>query len=519
MLVKLFKKSLNTLRKEKFNTFIHILTILVFIFIVFSVYKISKYNLIKFDDYDIFYSNVSYSFIKRYFVHIYKAKIISNFLIIFSGYDLPRMLNYNLTAWIQSGGAIIKGIFWGILCFILSSTVFLFNKKNLFFPAIFIFTYVYLQFYYTLQSQNELYAAFYCFTFPFIFYILFWNTFIKIYMNNENSTKNYGKLFTFGVLTGLSAEITAISTFAGLIILFLFNKNKDNQLTKLFKYSFISTIIGNLIYFLNPNFINNAKGYGTFFSIKQTIENALYILPEYAKGYKETFFNYYFYYMIVIILLLILLIIFAEKAKRKNMLYMTLSLILGSYFFFTMLLFGGKPMNHTAVLHYDIIVQMIILFIYVIYFELSCISQNKKIFYPVILTILAFLIFQNFENIKLNLNNKMHIYDYLRNNNAEENKENYIYEFMLSYYAYTNKPVKIFYGPAGFETEDETYIYNYLLSLNKDYNLNNKITILDSVDDALKEYYNSGGRQITAQELDNPDIQKLTDKNFVLYGG
>ena len=102
---------------------------------------------------------------------------------------------------------------------------------------------------------------------------------------------------------------------------------------------------------------------------------------------------------------------------------------------------------------------------------------------------------------------------------TEENKENYIYEFMLSYYAYTNKPVKIFYGPAGFETEDETYIYNYLLSLNKDYNLNNKITILDSVDDALKEYYNSGGRQITAQELDNPDMQKLTDKNFVLNGG
>ena len=402
------------------KTFILISTLI----IIFLVYKTSQFNFIEFDDIYIIRELSPDTILNKYFKSIYKAKFISNFIIIFFGYELPKMLNINLTIWMETGGALIKGIFWCITSYLLASAIYLYNKKNFLFPIIYVFTYIFLQLYYTSKAQNEIYAAFYCFVFPFIFYLLFWQKFIKLYTNNTSAQKKDNiELFIYGLLTGISAEITAISTFASLCIISVISIIKKYDI-KLIKISFLSTILGNLIYFLHPVFWSNASSYGTLTgSISGTIKSAINILPEYLAGYKETFFKYFLNYIIIIILLSLLIYFFSNKNLRFKMISIAYSLLLGGFFFFTMLLFGGRPANHTAVVHYDVIIQMIILFLFVIYYELSCILYNKKAFYISLLVILFSLLYINCNNIITFIRCHNYSFEYLNFNNIERYRE------------------------------------------------------------------------------------------------
>ena len=97
---------------KKFNRILLlVLTGFVLFFIVFSVYKLSKYNFIEHDDYSFIWSKDT-GLLTKYYSCAYRAKFISNAIILFFGFDLPGFFNIHPYLWIQTGGGIIKGVFW-----------------------------------------------------------------------------------------------------------------------------------------------------------------------------------------------------------------------------------------------------------------------------------------------------------------------------------------------------------------------------------------------------------------------
>lgn len=442
----------------------------------------------------------------KYLFTIYKGKFIPNLIINLLCFDIPKYIHIHPIQWIQTGGGIIKGIFWAITSFLLASITFKKSENKILIPFLTAFIYIYLQLKYCNTFQNELYTSFYCFVFPYTLFILFWNVFIKKYLSVE---KNINKILIIilGILLGSSSEITAIASFGALLFISIFAGKNNKQLLI---YSYTGTIIGNIIYFLNPGFIESAQSKGTFIGgIKNTIQSAILIYPEYIEGYKDTFIHYFLSFAVIIILLSI--IVYYVK-KEKNKLILIYSFLFGGFFFFTLLIFAGRPMHHSAVVHYDLIIQMEILFMYIILLEISFLENNRKIFYPILLITCGILINPYFNMVKdfARINDKWSKYSYY---SIEDNENHYINERILAYYAYRNiRPI--------INDTHKTVLLDasYITSI---YNSGFKFSVEDiefkeKMEEVIQEYKDIGGPEINQDDIKEANYQKLLDKDFVL---
>lgn len=475
------------------------LLIIVFVAVVGSIYKFSYANIIECDDKEFLFPPECSNFYHKFIEQIYAGKIISNFTIILLNFDLPHLFSFHPAFWAQTGGAIIKGIFYFITFMLLSSTAFLTRKNNILFPLLILAAYIFIVTNFFGLIHMESLAFFYCFIFPFIFFLLFWNTFIKKYLGlNENI--NYILLFIYGILTGLSAEITTITTVLALIFLTGFSIIFKIKLEKkLIFTAIISSGMGILTYFLNPNFTAHAMA-------KRSSFNSYFdIWAEYLSGYKSTLIHQYLPFLLIILALSIYIFITIKSEKKKRLLIVLYSILIGSFCFYTSLIFAGRhcAYNYLYIVHFDTIIQMLIVFIYIIFIGISFI-QNNKVFYTVLLILLSFSLFKVDK-----------FYRALTDYYIDGFIYNYTNEKIIAYYAYRNMPIITENSVKNRFSDSNT---NYIRSLyNPKYDWDiNSVVYKDTQEEVMEEYKKNGGKPITDEEIKKHNFNLLLDKNFVL---
>lgn len=241
------------------------LLILSIIFFIIAYTQILQANndIIDHDDISIMF-NYSTDFINTYFIHAYHGRFITNTIATFIGVILPLNLDIHPNEWMHGFGTIIKSIWIFIICYLLSSTLFLFiKKKNILYDLctclfILIFYFLYQN---TFNNTFEavLYMSFYGFTFPFIIYFIFWKNFIKHFCNKDSesniSKKKIIYLSILSFLVGYSSEFFSFSTFATLTFLIFYLLIKKNYALKNCLFLYLFNIIGVSLYVLLPGFL------------------------------------------------------------------------------------------------------------------------------------------------------------------------------------------------------------------------------------------------------------------------
>lgn len=136
---------------------------------------------------DIYVMFYSFNSLLHEFMYAYHGRFITNTIAAFIGVQLPLALNIHPIEWMHSGAILFKSFFIFIICFLLSSNVFIFRKDNVKLSALEYFYIIIstLLFYFLYQNaflktyQSSMYMSFYGFTFPFIVYFIFWNFLIR----------------------------------------------------------------------------------------------------------------------------------------------------------------------------------------------------------------------------------------------------------------------------------------------------------------------------------------------------
>ena len=206
--------------KEQYliNTF----CIFIVFFVVFVVYCTQKYAVIKYDDaYCIFWDKELTKF-NQIFVSVYHGRYIANFLAKFIGFDIPNFFAIHTNLWIQTGGALIKGLFTAVVMFSISKLAYINKKTDYFYPFVAIIIFIIYQFNMFHKYENVLYTSFYGFTFPFLFYALFIYKVLKCYKIKELTNSDFSVLLILAILVGSSTEFTIITTFVSFTIILLF---------------------------------------------------------------------------------------------------------------------------------------------------------------------------------------------------------------------------------------------------------------------------------------------------------
>ena len=296
----------------------YILSFFSFCVIVFFSLYLSKYNLIVFDDAtSIFYDRDEGFF--RSLIHPYHGKYIADFFIKLSGYLIPYYLQVHPVTWIGTGvwggGALIKGIFFAILSFLIASCMFIFNKRCIYLPLCAIVIYVLLQIPLVNEYQNEMYTSFYSFIFPFIFFVLFWRRYYnEILINNRKHSKI---LMLYAFILGTSSDCTAIASFFSLLLFMIMSIIQKLKNIKSDLILFCCLLSGMVVYLLNSEFQNIAKDKGAFPGISEIIG----IFPEYISGYINTFTNHFLIYLLIIVILFIFVIKYNKISIKKQFLF------------------------------------------------------------------------------------------------------------------------------------------------------------------------------------------------------
>lgn len=397
------------------NKIVIFLCICVTLLIVAITFLQSQSFTLEFDDVcEIFFAE-NYGKITGCF--LYHGRFFINLLTKIIAFVIPTFFNIHPITWLQTGGAIIKGIFISTLLFLLTDFLFLFKKKDYLYPIIcaflfFIYTYIFIH-----KYQNEMYTAFYGFTFPLIFLFLFVKLFIKKAISSETiiKKKDIVIISLVSFISGSATEFTAIinTLFLFFFLLFYLIKNikgnkKEQNIIMLAVYSFISSILGNFLLFYNFGFIQTAQDKGAFGgNIKTTILGIYSIFPEFFQSFKTVFFGSYIYFIFIIFILVIPLI-FSKRNEKNKVLIISSSLLLACFTFLFLLIFAGRQFDgYIYIIHYDIIVQVWFLFAINIFILFSVLLRNNDTLFNKIVYIFILLLFFMFlQSINLNKINK-----------------------------------------------------------------------------------------------------------------
>lgn len=518
---------MNIKNKNILNYLMFAINSLVFFLIVYCVVCFSQHNTIIIDDLYTVFIDKEVPLFRHLFLDVYHGRILGNLLTKFVGYIIPTSFGIHPVTWIQTGGAIIKGILTAIICFLLAKALFIYKKPNFLLPVVSFIFYIFYQANFANMYQNVLYSSFFGFTFPFIFYYLFWTLFVKYCENQELQTKsNLIKLIIYAFLLATSTETTSFTSIASLCIYLFINKFiiKNNKIAGA-KYIFTSMFLGFVTYVTNPGFLACARGKGTFTGFKETFYNAFLMWREFWHGYKYTFQTDFLHYTIIIIALIILYSFYGETNKRKFFITTSVSLLLGAHLFFFSLLFAGHgTYQHIAyVIHFDLIMQIKMIFLYIIFYQIGMFRFNKKLFYSLAISPIILLYLFNFNTVNTHINKIINVglmkysepYNFI---SKRAYKNRYLEERIIAYYAYINKFPSLPKLNSNIQSWGfKRYVQN-LYNKNYSHTVTRKNVHLGNYSDIYNEYLNNGGPQIDKAEIMESDFNSLLDKNFVLTG-
>ena len=511
------------------NFLVNITSIFSFLAIIYFVYLFAKYNVVRLDDiYEVFPSK-DLSWFSQYFVNVYHGRYVGNFLTKFVGSIIPELFNIHINVWIQTGGAIIKGIFLSIICFMLSNFFFIFRKKNILYPIIAFFVYLFYQYNFLGTYQDTLYASFFGFTFPFIFFYLYWQNAIKLTIIEGKVNR---KVFYFlAFLLGCSTEFTSIVSFFSLAIFCIFAKKLLAEKQKIVLKSFYWLILGMFLYYLNPGFIASAKFKGIIFSLEYFISRTKEIFIEFINGYIEVFYTHFVFYVITILVLAFIIFKISSFQIKNKLMFFIFSFLISGFLFYFVLLYSGNAPSHENydlyIFHFDLIMQMKMLFLMIILFELGIIYSDKLLF---CISLVAIFVFNyNYNLVKITdelfyFNKYAKKFRFIEYVDALKGKyikkiykDRYLLDRIYAYFNYKNIPYYIvksnsYESSAIFIYKHEDYISNMYKS---DFKVQG---FVQNTGELYDKYLENGGPIITEEEIWEANFQKILDKEFIIYG-
>lgn len=502
-----------------------ILTVIVLFLMPYSIYCFALGNVPIFEDctYMILRKN---DFMNQFFINVYHGRYISNFIVCMLGSVIPKTLGLHPITFFQTVAPVLKGLFLFILYFQICRYCYRDKTYDLFIPVIILLMYIQFQFIFAFHYQDVEYCSFYGFIFPFIFFNLFWYKFISC--ENQVSSKDSYLLCFYAFLVGISTEFTNIVTYVALLILFFCKK----ELRKKILFPFISLSVAIGLYYTNNESLLKPDTLQTKGSVFAGIDSVLQI-PSYIKPFfaamKDLFFFEYKYYILLIIILSVIIYI---QNKKFDKLIFPFSLLAGSLIF-NCLLIGDVERNSGSWLwHFDIIYQYKIFFFIVIFLLLNNIKAVNFIKKSVIFIFLGLLTWSSstnevdfIKNIKtVGLKNavtetkKQKMAEQLSENEIGyiyQGKNRYLFEKINVYNLKNNLPLSAVYNNDwnlyAIYTNDLD-ICSEIMNINYIYGLNSEgcnFRKFYSIKDAYNQYLKDGGKEISDDEINLADFQKL----------
>jgi hypothetical protein len=474
-----------------------ILNIFIVGIIVFFVINFSKYYVIENDDtYAIFYEK-GCNFFECVFLRAYKGKLLSNLIIKLTGGTIPFLLGIHPVIWIQTGGAFIKGIFYALFSFCIAKGMFFYKKINVFYPLTALICYLLVQNYLYGRYQNELYCSFYSFTFNMIFYFIFWQIFLKKY--TENKPANF-LFYIFSFFLGMTSEQNAVASLISLFLILIIELIKNKKLNTFVFKVFILSFLGFVFYLSNPIFIFDIKTKLT----AGALNSSKLQLNEIYEGLKSVFLSdFTLYILLIVILFVIASKIYREEQERKYLLTILSMFIGGLIFYFLLILPKHEIENYLYIVHFDVILNIKILFLCIILLEIGLLFKNISFNLKnniIIFSVLFFILIAELSVILI-LNPKNDVIYY---------QNRYLAERILAYYTYQNK-IPVVFSKLGYYA-DGYYIRGLYQT---DFSINDRI-IKDDLNEVYKIYLKDGGCPILEEEIKRADFQKLLNKKFIL---
>lgn len=498
--------------KDK-SYFIYLLgNILVLSIIIIITFFSSQYFVIAHDDMVVCFVDKNNSIFHNFFTYVYHGRYISNIMVKLQ----CGLFDIHPIVWIRTYGAIMKAVFLFFVLHLLSSTLFLFQNENsnkklkyVCIPLVTLFCYFIYQFSIHGGYEDMLYTFFYGFVFPFIFFILFWNKFIPLYINKKVlTTSDLKYLCILSFFLGISNEIIIFVSFITLSILFFSDYIKKCTLIKQYVLPFILFLLSSIFYVINPAFLEDASSKNILnheYEIKELILN---LIPEFLNQCIFTIKEYFSIPTFFILFFIALIII----RKKYNVFFVKIVLLLlsSTYLFYILLFFAGKaPGNVFYALHPSTNIQIVIILVYIYFILISFIDLKKYFKLAIIFLSLFYILF-----FKVNFIDNINkiciggINNYTSYGQKDISKNRYIFDSIILFYAKNGKQMVIPKFYLGFPINIPSYLENVYNIKYTD--ISNAIYL--EADDAYKKYLQDGGRAITNEEIEKGDFQQLKEE-------
>lgn len=498
--------------------------IFILFIIIYTQILSASHDIINHDDLHVMFKSTN--FFKEYFVNAYHGRFITNTIATLLGSFLPFFLDIHPISWLQTFGAGIKAFFIFIICYLLSSSLFIFDRKNNGYKRLLLCIFT-LLFYFLYQIrfkclyESMLYMSFYGFTFPFILYFFFWKTFIKYFCDDNVIVKNYKHIFFFCILSfllGCSSEFFSFSSFCTLtLLIFFIFINKFNHKYRNYIYNiYLCFFIGLIFYILNPGFIDTCEGKDLLFF--QFLSFFKEWFAEVTDGLYRIFFSDFIYIASIMFFLFIILLFLKIENKKRKMLLLILYIFGVICFYFSMSFVRMMVEDrYLYINHLDIIAEIQIALIFAIILQISFLSDYKYLKNIIIITLLGCLSYYAKENLidtyNLIVKNNKTEYIYKYNNNLLENILN---RYKCEYVLLEN-------------IKDERKIYNlgkfidlrpnnidcchYIkMVYNLDCNFSTEQTDITTAEQLYEKFLSDGGNPLSQKELSKYDFDFLLKK-------
>ncbi|MCD7780195.1 MAG: hypothetical protein LUH05_05935 [Candidatus Gastranaerophilales bacterium] len=283
-----------------------------------------------------------------------------------------------------------------------------------------------------------------------------------------------------------------------------------------------------ILYYTNQGFLFSAHSHGVVFSIKWFLFQAQSVYREFIEGYISVFYSNFFLYLVTIIILLLIIFLTANRDDKYKFCLTITCFTLSAFMFYFMLIFSGDTgfrEYSLYVYHFDLIWQMKICLIMIIFFELGILIKNIKVFSICIILIIFFNLCMHQKNITYEiLTQNRDLISYIKYKHQNKYyksiyKDRYFIERIYAYFCYKNVPITIIKTNLYNNNSASEFIPFLEYYLRNVYNncpeIINKV---ESNDELYRIYLEAGGPQISDEEIDKADFQALLNKNFVIYG-
>ncbi len=532
--------------EEQVRKLPYLATLLISVSIIVFLFILLYNNIVCYEDfYQIFYTNGdSY---QKIYTQADHGCLVSWVFMKMIGSFIP--LKFNVHPNDNLFGNIVIGINFAIYIFLASRFAMLFCKNKKFMPVWYLISFAcfYPLFFYQLSGSVFTYCRHYRYVFAVIFYLLFWNVYIKSFVKQKIPVEKLGFLGFLSFFVGVSVEPANISAMASLIFLVPFQlmlMAKENNLKfsevieqiklrgKKIYIPFIFFFLGCLTFYLNPEFWNIAKDREVLFNI-HNYDKLVFFLSEFIKECCQSLFlsdGYYLFLMALILLSCLVLALNKNIFEKVRVVVSAWGLFLGVILFYLLLIIPGKTYYdgvHFWVVSADLrsfvfcvfLCSVFILAGYLVNYLIETTGKEKLIL--ILLSIVAITaIAINIYLFKLNFN-------YFIKLKKSQREMMYKFEKMYVFYSFKGADTAVLpqslaenecFGHiilkiGAFKKQESWFLTPYFTTIYKRVNYIPIKLLPDK--EAMKLFYSRGGK-LSADEIETADFTKLLDENFIL---